>query len=271
MHEPEHGVLELAGRRLAWQARGQGIPLLLLNGYAATAQDWDPGFLTALGQRFRLLCPDARGMGNSTFGDPHEPLSIATMANDARAVLDAIGVDSAVVAGWSMGGFVAQALACETPERVDALVLLGTDSGGPEATRAAPEVWAQLLDGSGTPREQASRLIALLFPPPVASEIDAAFGDVVAQARARLSPTARRAQEAAIEAWYAETPLERGLAAPPVLVACGADDVVIPPVNLDVLAARWPESRTERFAACGHAFMAQEPEQVARLVGDFAG
>jgi hypothetical protein len=75
-------------------------------------------------------------------------------------------------------------------------VLLATDPGGPEAV-ADPAVWARLCDHSGTPREQATRLISLLFPPPLAAQIDREFGEVVAEARAGLSTRMLMAQEPA--------------------------------------------------------------------------
>ena len=58
--------------------------------------------------------------------------------------------------------------------------------------------------------------------------------------------------------------------APPVLVAHGAEDQVIPPANAEALGARWPGARAELFAGGGHAFMAQEPERLAELIRGFA-
>jgi pimeloyl-ACP methyl ester carboxylesterase len=62
-----------------------------------------------------------------------------------------------------MGGFIAQAFALKHANRIDKLVLLSTDSGGTEADLALPDVWSELLDTSGTPNEQARRLLFLLF------------------------------------------------------------------------------------------------------------
>ena len=198
--------LELEGRDLAWRTAGAGPPLLLVNGYASTAGDWDSTLIDGLGRAFEVLCPDNRGMGASGLGDLSEPLTIDAMAADLVALLDARGIDRLPVAGWSMGGFVAQALACRAPERVSALVLLGTDPGGAAAVLADAGVWALLTSRAGTPREQASRLISVLFPPGPAAEIDAAFGDVVAAARAEVSTAALDAQEAAMRAWHAREP-----------------------------------------------------------------
>ena len=135
-----------------------------------------------------------------------QPQTIDAMAADLVALLDACGIDRLPAAGRSMGGSVAQALACRAPERVSALVRPGTDPGGAAAVLADAGVWAPPTSRAGTPREQASRLISVLFPPGPAAEIDAAFGDVVAAARAEVSTAALDAQEAAMRAWHAREP-----------------------------------------------------------------
>lgn len=244
-------------------------PLLLVNGYAATGGDWDPAFVAALERSFELICPDNRGVGSSPPGALDGPLTIETMAADLEALLDTRGIERLPIAGWSMGGFVVQALAARAPHRVEAMVLLSTDPGGPEAVLAEPAVWSRLTDRTGTPREQASRLISLLFPTPLAAEIDREFGEIVATGRAALSPSALKAQEEAMIAWHAEDPPSPSAGPPRVLAACGSEDVVIPPENTDLLATRWPECRVERFAGGGHAFMAQEPERLAALITSF--
>lgn len=262
------GTIDVGGRRLAWTAVGDGPPLLLVNGYAATAADWDPTFLAELGKSFRVICPDNRGVGDSQPGDLGE-LTIDAMAADLESLLDALELERAPVAGWSMGGFVAQRLALRVPERVAALVLLSTDPGGPSAALADMDVWDRLIDHSGTPREQATRMISLLFPLPLARDIDRQFGYIVADARASLSLQTLDAQEIAMDAWHA-TEQPAPASAPPVLVAHGSEDVVIPAANSGLLAARWDAARVERFDGGGHAFMAQEPIRLARLIADFA-
>ena len=262
------GAAEVEGRRVTWRTAGGGPPRLLVNGYAATGEDWDPGFVEALASSFELICPDNRGVGGSEPGEGE--LTVDGMAADLEAVLDALAIERAVVVGWSMGGFAAQRLAVRAPARVAALALLATDPGGPDSVPADPAVWARLTDHSGSDREQATRLISLLFPPPLAAEIDAQFGAIVAAARAALSPQALRAQEAAMDAWHRSGSDGAPSAAPPTLIAHGEQDVVIPSANAEILAARWPAARVELFPACGHALMAQAPQRLAELIGDLA-
>lgn len=247
----------------AWRAFGSGPPLLLLNGFAATGADWDPVFLAALGRTHTVLSPDHRGMGGSAAGA--EPLTVAAMAADALGLLDHLGIERAVVVGWSMGGFVAQAVAAAAPDRVEALVLLATDLG-PVAVRGDALVWAELTDRSGSPREQASRLLRRLFPPELAAQVDRDFGEIVATARAAMDPAALAAQEAAVERWHAEgAPVPLGVR---VLAVAGEEDEVVPAANVALLADR-PLAWSARFPGVGHALMAQVPEELADLVGRF--
>jgi pimeloyl-ACP methyl ester carboxylesterase len=259
------------GRLLAWRTQGEGPPLLLVNGYAATAADWDPGFLAGLAASRTVLLPDNRGVGASTPGDL-AGLTVGSLAADLDVLLDHLGIDRLAVAGWSMGGMIAQEFAARSPGRVSALVLLSTDGGGSSAVTAPAATWARLVDHTGSPRAQATRLLSLLFPPDVAADVDRLFGDVVADARAGLSPDVLNAQERALAAWHGDGPGGPSpvpAVRPPVLVATGAEDVVVPPANARLLGVRWGTDRVELFADCGHAVMAQEPVLLAGTVTDF--
>jgi pimeloyl-ACP methyl ester carboxylesterase len=260
------GTIVVADRRYTWRALGSGPPLLVVQGYAGSADDWDPIFLEELGRSFALIAPDNRGMGGSDLGDPAE-VTIDSMAADLEALLDELAIERIRVLGFSMGGFIAQALAARSPERVEALALLSTDPGGPGAIRAQPTDWSRLVDHSGTPRERASRTISVIFPPDVAPGVDREFGELVAALQAALDPAALAAEERAMDLWWAAAPrVDGGELSAPVLIGHGAADVVIPPGNADLLAARFPGARVELFAGAGHAVPAQLPADVAGLI-----
>ena len=256
--------------RVAWKEVGEGPPLLLINGYGATKDDWEPAFAEGLAGASRVICPDNRGIGNSESAE--EPLTIEAMASDMVELLDSLGIESAAVAGWSMGGFIAQQLAADAPDRVSSLVLMATDPGGSLAVRRTPEVQTKLTDHTGTPHERAKRLLELLFPPAMATDIYDRFGDLVADAQSKLDIEVLEAQEMAMVGWL-KTDAEARLAdiTAPALIAAGSVDVVIPPQNAELIAARLNGSWLTRFPGAAHALMAQEPQRISQLINVFLG
>jgi pimeloyl-ACP methyl ester carboxylesterase len=261
-------TIQVDGARIVYHRVGNGGPLLVLNGFAATSADWDPAFIDGLASCNELVLVNQRGMGGST--EDGKPFDIRQLAEDAARVLEALGFDGANVLGWSMGGFIAQTLALEHPSRVKKLILLSTDGGGTDADLASPAVWSQLIDMSGTPHEQALRLLSLLFPSDVAESFYRQFGDIVAAARAQLSPGLIKRQAAAMDAWH-----RRGIAdrlrqiKAAVLIATGTEDVVIPPSNALKLANAIPAAWLAQFPHGGHAFIAQYPKPLAGLINSF--
>jgi pimeloyl-ACP methyl ester carboxylesterase len=188
-------MIEVDGARIAYRRIGNGRPLVVLNGFAATSADWDPSFIDVLASSNELILFDNRGIGSST--DKGRPFGIDQLADDAARVIEMLDVERPSVLGWSMGGFIAQRLALQHPDRINKLVLLATDPGGADADRASAAVWSQLIDMSGTPHEQARRLLSLVFPSAIVESIYREFGDIVAATRAQLSPDLVNHQAAA--------------------------------------------------------------------------
>jgi pimeloyl-ACP methyl ester carboxylesterase len=261
-------TIPVDGAEIAYRRTGNGQPLLVLNGFAATSADWDPSFIDRLASSNELILLDNRGIGAST--DNGKPFGIAELADDAALVIDALGFERASVLGWSMGGFIAQTLALQNQDRVEKLILLSTDSGGPDAELAPASVSSQLVDMSGTPDEQARRLLSLLFPSDVAECIYGEFGDIVAAARARLSAELVGRQAAAMERWHRHGAPERlREIRAPTLIATGGADIVIPPSNALRLVNAIPGAWLAQFNNGGHAFMAQYPRPLADLINVF--
>jgi pimeloyl-ACP methyl ester carboxylesterase len=256
------------GARIAYRRIGHGPPLLLLNGFAATSADWDASFVGRLSRSNELILLDNRGLGGST--DHGQSFDIGTLAADAAHVIEKLGIDRASVIGWSMGGFVAQAFALNYPDRIHKLVLLSTDFGGYEADLASSDVRAKLTDASGTPNEQARRLLFLLFPSDVAESFYCRFGDLVTAMRAQLSAELLKRQAAAMHEWHRNGVAgQLGGITVPVLVATGTEDRIIPASNALKLANAIPGAWLAQFPHGGHAFIAQYPRALADLINGF--
>jgi pimeloyl-ACP methyl ester carboxylesterase len=154
--------IQIDGAQIGYRRVGNGRALLVLNGFAATSADWDPSFIDGVASSNELILVDHRGNGSSP--DDGKPFDIAQLADDAAHVIEALGFERTSVLGWSLGGFVAQTLALQPPDRVNKLILLSTDPGGADADLASTAIWSQLIDTSGTPHQRVRRLLSLLFP-----------------------------------------------------------------------------------------------------------
>ncbi len=141
------------GTRIYWDEQGTGAPILLIMGLGYPSAMWHRA-RPALSASYRTIALDNRGAGQSDV--PPGPYSIALMASDAAAVLDAAGVPSANVFGVSMGGMIAQefALAVSRPCAISHSRLHSSRRTDREARRTSRgrDVESPRLDESGTSR-----------------------------------------------------------------------------------------------------------------------
>ena len=115
------------GAQLHYEIAGKGDPVLLIMGLGMASTAWWRT-VPVLAKRLRVITFDNRGAGRSDA--PRGPYTLAQLAADAVAVLDAAGEERAHVYGFSLGGMIAQELALRHPERVSKLVLGATTPGG---------------------------------------------------------------------------------------------------------------------------------------------
>ncbi|MGH8090372.1 MAG: alpha/beta fold hydrolase [Rudaea sp.] len=111
---------QVNGTSIFYEREGRGPPLLMIHGLGSSGDDW--AFQREeFARQFSLIMPDLRGSGRSA--KPPGPYSIAQFAADLWALLDALGIESANLLGFSLGGAVAQEMALTQPARVQRLVL----------------------------------------------------------------------------------------------------------------------------------------------------
>lgn len=112
------------------------VPVVMLQRFRGTMDDWDPAFINELGKERTVLVFNNAGVASS---NGEVPTTIKGMADHAARFAKALGYNKVDVAGWSMGGFVAQVMAIEYPNLVRKLVLIGTGPGGGPDTPAPTE------------------------------------------------------------------------------------------------------------------------------------
>jgi pimeloyl-ACP methyl ester carboxylesterase len=254
--------IEVPGARLALELVGpeDGLPVLLLHGFPLTRHMWDPQ-IEALGDRFRLLVPDLRGMGESL--DDGFPRTFERYVDDALAVLDAEGIASAVVVGLSMGGYVALRLRERAPDRVRALVLADTrsqpDDDPGRLKRAAGVARLQEGDVEGFARGFAGGVLH----EPTDELVERVVGMTVGNPPAGMA--------AALVAMATRTDTTPGLGDidAPTLVIVGEEDRLTPPEVAEALAGAIPGARLERIAGAGHLSNLEVPTAFDRVLGKF--
>jgi 3-oxoadipate enol-lactonase len=252
------------GATLFYERRGAGEPLLLIQGMSGTHLAWGEPFLAALGDDLDVVIYNHRGVGES--GPQEGPVTTPGMADDAAAMLDALGWETAHVLGISMGGMVAQELALRHPERIRRLVLGCTYPGGAEARLADPaliqELAGAMLSGD---RELALRT-------GFAANLSAAYAADEANwepfhTMATTLPVPVDVIMAQMQAVVGhDTSARLTSIDKPTLVIHGTEDRMLPMVNGEVIARLIPDTRLEVLEGVGHMFWWEQPERSAALV-----
>lgn len=145
--------VERDGVRIFYEAAGEGPPVLLSHGYSATSRMWR-GQVEALAPRYRIITWDMRGHGQSDSPDDPALYSEAATVGDMAAILDTLGIDTAVIGGLSLGGYMSLAFHLAHPGRVRALMLFDTGPGyrnpaGREAWNRTAEARAVAFETRG--------------------------------------------------------------------------------------------------------------------------
>ncbi len=257
-------TVQANGINLYYELTGAGEPLLLISGLGYGLWQWHK-MIPRLSEHFRVIAFDNRGAGQTD--KPPGPYNVQMLAADTAGLLDALGMETCIVVGHSMGGFVAQELALSYPHRVSKLVLASTNFGGPNHIPVTPEAMAVLMDQSGDPVERVRRGAAVAFK----RGFDQSHPEVVEEiTRYRLSspvpPEAYQAQMAVgLGLFDKDKCFEPRLkdVKVPTFILFGDSDRVTPPGNADLLAKAIPNSTVHMLPDVGHLFPMENPDLAA--------
>jgi pimeloyl-ACP methyl ester carboxylesterase len=250
---------------VGYRAIGTGPPLLLLTGYGGTIESWDPGFVDALAQHYRVIALDNAGIGRSD-GLP-APLTIDAMADQTSALINKLGLGQTDVLGWSMGSMIAQALAVVHPDQVHRLVLCASFPGNGTTVRPSRQELSAFE--SGDPQE----VMAALFPADQTAAQTTYLAAISSYPPAPPAPAdVLAAQRRAVDAWWNGTDpagTKTATIAVPTLIADGTLDRLDPVANSQTLVKLIHGAELRLYPDAGHAFLFQDQASFVPTIESF--
>jgi pimeloyl-ACP methyl ester carboxylesterase len=240
---------------------GTALPLLCLQHFTGTLDNWDPAVTDPLALGREVILFESAGLGRST---GEVPETVQAMSAHALAFVDALGLDQIDVLGYSLGGMVAQQLALDRPSLIRKMLLVGTaPEGGEDIMHMEKPELKKITDDPNLPG--LPRLVKLFFAPSALSQ--AAGEAFVARLAERKDdrepvsgPKVASAQIAAFRAWERASG-ERfgnlGKIRQPCLVVNGVFDNMIPIRNSFMLAEHLPSAMLIVYPDAGHGSLFQ--------------
>ena len=260
--------LETSFGRLAWREDGPsgGLPLVLLQRFRGTMDDWDPAFIAAISRDRQVIRFDSAGIGRS---EGNVPETIAGLAAVAAEFIQRLGCSQVDLLGWSLGGVVSQQFALDFPTLVRRLIVAGSSPGpvadGPQQHPRVPQIMTK-------PENDADDFLFLFYP---GSESAVAAGrSSLARIASmpdrgpQVSAVSFMGQVKAVLSWPGVLHRAKELRLP-MLVANGAHDVMLPAYRSYVLSQQAPDAKLVLYPDAGHAFLFQHIDDFAAEIDRF--
>ena len=237
------------------QRAGEGVPVVFLNSLGTDFRIWDD-VVRQLAPHTHVLCMDKRGHGLSD----DAPISMDLLVQDVAALMDHIGLTSAVICGVSVGGMIAQGLAASRPDLVAGLVLCCTGAKIGDA-----DGWNARIDA--VQQTGIAAMSDAILERWFSQGFRTTRGADLAGYRNMLTRTSAQGY-AGVCAALRDSDLTAQTARLTVPTTCiaGADDLATPPALVETLATLIPDSTFETIAACGHLPCIEAPNAVARAI-----
>lgn len=265
---------------VSYHELGSGPPIVLLHGFPLDGTMW-ADVAEILSQQWRVIIPDLRGFGQSPWPAEQPPQSgdditngkvtwtVAAMAADVEALLAALKIDGPIVlAGLSMGGYIAMQFALSYPARLRGLVLADTRAAADsDEARAGRRKTAERVLAEG-PAFVAETMIPKLFAPDTIQRCP----DLIAQYRELIMKTDPRPIAAAALAIGTRPDVTGELEQihVPTLCIAGTDDEISPPKEMLTWSAELPRGRFVEIPGAGHMSPVEQPDSFAAAVNAWA-
>ena len=253
--------------------KGSGLPLLCLQHFTGTLDNWDPAVTDPLAVGREVILFESAGLGRST---GQVPENIAGMAAHALAFVDALGLKRLDILGYSLGGMVAQQVALERPSLVHKMLLVATaPEGGEDIMHMDKPELRKITEDPNMPGLE--KLVKLFFAPSESSQAAGeAFAARLAERKQDGEPLAGQnvaiAHITAFRAWeqYSGERFARlGKITQPCLVVNGVFDNMIPVRNSYMLSEHLPNAMLLTYPDAGHGSLFQFHKSFVRQASLF--
>ncbi|MFZ1886550.1 MAG: alpha/beta fold hydrolase [Candidatus Binataceae bacterium] len=238
--------------------------LVMIRGLGSNLTAWYEQ-VPEFSRHFRVVVFDNRGAGRTD--KPDAPYSLRQMADETAGLMDALDIRRAALLGISMGGMIAQEFALAYQGKLSCLILGCTTFGGTEAVRAAPEVMEALLAGEKANADQRRVQQRSAFTD---NAIENRREIIDKHERIRMQylipPFAYQRQIEAVMKYDVSKRL--GEIHIPTIVMAGRDDILVPPENARLIAARIPGAKLVELPG-GHLFFTEYPAEFNAAVIEF--
>ena len=238
-----------------------GVPVLLLHGYADSWRFFEP-LLGHLPESVRAFAVTQRGHGDAD--RPTDGYRQEDFVADVAAFMDAVGLEAAVIAGQSSGGYTAQRFAVDRPERVLGLVLLGS----PKDFYGKPGAWDFLRPLADLTDPVDPQFVRDLMDNTITESLPPAFLDTLIAESSKLPAHVWRATFQGL--LDAEVPTERGTITAPTLILWGDGDELAPRRDQEGLRTAIAGAELVTYEGTGHSVACEQPARAAADIAAFA-
>ena len=259
-------TVKVNGCNIYHETHGQGDPLVLIMGLRRNLEWWYHQ-IPFLAQHFKVAVFDNRGAGRSE--KPKIDYSIRLFADDTAALMDALGIDHAHVVGVSMGGYIAQELAINHPQKVTDLILGCTSCGGKKVVMMSDERMAKFTAIQNlSPEEILHKNMDIFFSDEYVASNPSTIAEFIKISMRHYQPA--DAFERQFAACLKHDTTDRlSKINQPTLIMTGDDDPLVPPENSFNLKEFLPHAQLSVFPKGRHCFFMEFADRFNKEVISF--
>jgi len=261
-------TLKVNGIEIYYEIHGQGKPLVMIMGIRRNAEWWYAQ-IPSFSKHFKVIVFDNRGAGRSEM--PRMDYSIRLFAEDTAKLMETLNINSAHLLGISMGGYIAQELAINYPDKIKNMILGCTSCGGERAVLMSQDNMKKFSDIKGlTPKDILRMNMKIYFSDEFIQKYPNKIEEFIdISLRYAQTPEFFERQFAACLKHDTADRLDRISA--PTMILAGDDDPLVPPENSKILKELMPASELYYFKGLRHCFFIEDADRFNQKAIDFFG